>query len=88
MQAIGLIETRGLTPALEALDAMCKAANVRLVDFKRVGSGLVAVIVEGDVAAVQAAVEAGVAAYGRTGGELISSNVIPRPHADLAKMLI
>lgn len=67
MQAIGLIETRGLTPALEALDAMCKAANVKLVDFKRVGSGLITVIVEGDVAAVQAAVEAGIAAYPRTG---------------------
>ncbi|ULO08307.1 BMC domain-containing protein [Paenibacillus sp. 19GGS1-52] len=87
MQAIGLIETRGLTPALEALDAMCKAANVKLVDFKRIGSGLVTVIVEGDVASVTAAVEAGVAAYARTGGELISSNVIPRPHPDLATML-
>lgn len=87
MQAIGLIETRGLTPALEALDAMCKAANVRLVDFKRVGSGLVTVIVEGDVASVAAAVEAGVAAYYKTGGELIASNVIPRPHSDLARML-
>jgi microcompartment protein CcmL/EutN len=88
MQAIGLIETRGLTPALEALDAMCKAANVRLVDFKRVGSGLVTVIVEGDVASVAAAVDAGVAAYQKTGGELVASNVIPRPHSDLAKMLI
>jgi microcompartment protein CcmL/EutN len=87
MQAIGLIETRGLTPALEALDAMCKAANVKLVDFKRVGSGLITVIVEGDVAAVQAAVDAGLAAYPRTGGRLISSNVIPRPHPDLAQML-
>lgn len=88
MQAIGLIETRGLTPALEALDAMCKAANVKLVDFKRVGSGLITVIVEGDVAAVQAAVEAGLAAYPRTGGQLISSNVIPRPHPDLTRMLL
>ncbi|KHL92547.1 hypothetical protein QW71_28365 [Paenibacillus sp. IHB B 3415] len=88
MQAIGLIETRGLTPALEALDAMCKAANVKLVDFKRVGSGLITVIVEGDVAAVQAAVEAGIAASPRTGGQLISSNVIPRPHPDLARMLL
>ncbi|MHA6533988.1 BMC domain-containing protein [Paenibacillus sp. BAC0078] len=87
MQAIGLIETRGLTPALEALDAMCKAANVKLVSFNRVGSGLVAVIVEGDVAAVQAAVGAGAASYGRTGGELLASNVIPRPHHDLAKIL-
>lgn len=88
MQAIGLIETRGLTPALEALDAMCKAANVKLVDFKRVGSGLITVIVEGDVAAVQAAVEVGITACPRAGGQLISSNVIPRPHPDLARMLL
>ncbi|WP_211296529.1 BMC domain-containing protein [Paenibacillus donghaensis] len=86
-QAIGLIETRGLTPALEALDAMCKAANVKLVAFKRIGSGLITVIVEGDVASVSAAVEAGTSAYLRTGGELVSSNVIPRPHPDLAAML-
>ncbi|AIQ49337.1 carboxysome structural protein EutM [Paenibacillus sp. FSL R7-0273] len=88
MQAIGLIETRGLTPALEALDAMCKAANVRMAGFKRVGSGLITVIVEGDVAAVTAAVDAGLAAYSKTGGQLMSSNVIPRPHADLARMLL
>ncbi|MCL6456593.1 MAG: BMC domain-containing protein [Gorillibacterium sp.] len=87
MQAIGLIETRGLVAALEAVDAMCKAANVQLVDLKKVGSGLVTVIVEGDVAAVTAAVDAGKLAYVRTGGELVSSNVIPRPHPDLAKML-
>ncbi|MBY0014145.1 BMC domain-containing protein [Paenibacillus typhae] len=88
MQAIGLIETRGLTPALEALDAMCKAANVRMAGFKRVGSGLITVIVEGDVAAVTAAVDAGIAAYPKTGGQLVSSNVIPRPYADLARMLL
>ncbi|WP_151737124.1 BMC domain-containing protein ['Paenibacillus yunnanensis' Narsing Rao et al. 2020] len=88
MQAIGLIETRGLTPAVEALDAMCKAANVRLLDFKRVGSGLVTVIVEGDVAAVTAAVEAGGSSYRQTGGQLIATNVIPRPHPDLARMLL
>lgn len=87
MQAIGLIETRGLTPALEALDAMCKAANVQMVKFKRVGSGLVTVIVEGNVAAVSAAVEAGIAAYKQAGGELIASNVIARPHPELAQML-
>lgn len=87
MQAIGLIETRGLVAALEALDTMCKSANVTLVHMKRVGSGLVTVIVEGDVAAVSAAVEAGKQAYIRTGGELVSANVIPRPHQELAKML-
>ncbi|RAL22695.1 BMC domain-containing protein [Thermoflavimicrobium daqui] len=84
MQAIGLVETRGLVVAIEALDTMCKAANVRMIDLKRVGSGLVTVIVEGDVAAVTAAVEAGKQVYTVTGGELVSSNVIPHPHPELA----
>ncbi|AIQ64851.1 Ethanolamine utilization protein EutM precursor [compost metagenome] len=87
MEAIGLIETRGLVAAMEALDTMCKAATVKMIDMKVVGSGLVAVVVEGDVAAVTAAVEAGKTAYERTGGELISCNVIPRPHPELAKIL-
>lgn len=86
MQAIGMIETRGLVAALEGLDAMCKSANVRLIDLKKVGSGLVAVIVEGDVAAVSAAVESGKTAADKT-GELVAANVIPRPHQELAKML-
>lgn len=87
MKAIGMIETRGLIAALEALDSMTKAANVSLVDLKRVGSGLVTVIVEGDVAAVSAAVEIGKTAHIRTGGELISFHVIPRPHSELSKIL-
>ncbi|SHF92975.1 BMC domain-containing protein [Ornithinibacillus halophilus] len=87
MSAIGLIETRGLTAAIEALDSMAKAANIRLVDLKRVGSGLITVIIEGDVADVSAAIEVGKLAPDLTGGELISSNVIPRPHPELKKIL-
>ncbi|MBD8007378.1 BMC domain-containing protein [Bacillus norwichensis] len=87
MSAIGLVETRGLTAAIEALDSMAKAANISLVDMKRVGSGLVTVIVEGDVADVKSAVEIGRLAHEIAGGELISSNVIPRPHPELKKIL-
>ncbi|WP_286232049.1 BMC domain-containing protein [Neobacillus mesonae] len=87
MKAIGLIETRGLTAAIEALDSMAKAANIRLVDLKKVGSGLVTVIVEGDVSDVTAAVEVGKEAHFRTGGELVSYNVIARPHSEIAKIL-
>ena len=87
MSAIGLVETRGLTAAIEALDSMAKAANIRLVDMKRVGSGLITVIIEGDVADVIAAVEVGKLAPNLTGGELISCNVIPRPHPELQKIL-
>lgn len=87
MNAIGMIETRGLTAAIEALDAMAKAANVQMKGFKKVGSGLVTVIIEGDVAAVSSAIEVGAQAHQQTGGELISSNVIPRPHPELAKIL-
>lgn len=87
MDAIGLVETRGLTAAIEALDSMAKAANIQLVDMKRVGSGIITVIIEGDVADVSAAVDVGRLAPGRTGGELISSNVIPRPHSELKKIL-
>ncbi len=82
-----MIETRGLVAALESLDTMCKAASVSMIDLKRVGSGLVAVVVEGDVAAVTSAIEAGKTAHLRTGGELVSANVIPRPHPELAKIL-
>jgi ethanolamine utilization protein EutM len=86
MTAIGLVESRGLTAALEAVDVMCKAAHVRLLDMKKIGSGLVVVMVEGDVAAVSAAVDAGRLAYQRTGGELIAAHVIPRPHPELSQM--
>jgi ethanolamine utilization protein EutM len=85
MEAIGLLETRGLVPAIASLDSMAKAANTRLVDMKIVGSGLVCVIIEGNVSAVKSAIEAGKELYEGT-NELISYNVIPRPHTDLAKM--
>ena len=78
MQALGILETRGLVCAVEALDVMLKTADVRYTGQKRVGSGLVAVLVEGDVAAVKAAVDAGAQAAQRV-GELRSVHVIPRP---------
>ena len=84
--AIGLIETRGLVGSIEAADAMVKAANVSLIGREKIGGGLVTVIVEGDVGAVKAAVDAGASAAKRV-GELISVHVIPRPHTDLAKIL-
>ncbi|MFD1040262.1 BMC domain-containing protein [Virgibacillus byunsanensis] len=87
MSAIGLVETRGLTAAIEALDSMAKAANIRLVDMKRVGSGLITVIVEGNVSDVSYAIEIGKLAHERAGGELISYSVIPRPHSELKKIL-
>ncbi|QQK77204.1 BMC domain-containing protein [Salicibibacter cibarius] len=87
MSAIGLVETRGLTAAAEALDSMAKAANISCLDLKRVGSGLITVIIEGDVADVNSAVEIGKLSSERVGGELISSNVIPRPHTELEKLL-
>ncbi len=76
--ALGLIETRGLVAAIEAADAMVKAADVELIGKERAGSGLITVMVRGDVAAVRAAVDAGAAAAQRV-GELVSSHVIPRP---------
>ena len=83
--AIGMIETRGYVAALAAADAMVKAANVRLVSREQVGSGLVAVVINGDVGAVKAATEAGAETAGVI-GELVSIHVIPRPHADLTKV--
>ncbi|KNF07044.1 microcompartments protein [Gottschalkia purinilytica] len=85
-QAIGMVETRSLVAALQAADTMVKSADVHIVDLNFVGSGLIAAIVSGEVAAVQAAVEnATETAKGL--GEIISSNVIPRPHEEVDKML-
>ncbi len=86
MEALGMIETRGLTASIEAADAMTKAANVVLVGTEKIGSGLVSVIVRGDVGAVKAAVEAGAEAASRL-GELVAKHVIPRPHQDVEKIL-
>ncbi len=85
-EALGMIETRGLVSAIEAADAMVKAANVQLLGKELVGGGLVSVMVRGDVGAVKAAVEAGAAAAKRV-GELISVHVIPRPHGDVEAVL-
>ena len=85
-EALGMIETRGLTAAIEAADAMTKAAEVALVGTEKIGSGLVTVMVRGDVGAVKAAVEAGASAAGRL-GELVAQHVIPRPHNDVEKIL-
>ena len=84
-QAIGMIETRGLIGAVEACDAALKAANVKYLRSDKVGSGLISVTFEGDVAAVKAAVDAGADAARRV-GEVISVNVIARPHADVSKL--
>ena len=85
-EALGMIETRGLVAAIEAADAMVKAANVTLIGSEKIGSGLVSVMVRGDVGAVKAAVEAGSAAAASL-GEVIATHVIPRPHADVEKLL-
>ena len=86
MQALGMIETKGLVGSIEAADAMVKAANVTLTGKVLVGGGLVTVMVRGDVGAVKAAVDAGAAAAERV-GELISIHVIPRPHSDVEMIL-
>ena len=85
-QALGMVETRGLVAAVEAADAMLKAANVTLVGTEKIGSGLVSVMVRGDVGAVKAAVEAGASNASRL-GELVATHVIPRPHTDVEKIL-
>ena len=84
--ALGMIETKGLVGAVEAADAMVKAANVNLIGRTQVGAGLVTVMVRGDVGAVKAATDAGAAAAQRV-GELVSVHVIPRPHADVETIL-
>ena len=86
MLALGMIETRGLTASIEAADAMLKAADVELVGTEKIGSGLVTVMVRGDVGAVKAATDAGAAAAQRV-GELISVHVIPRPHVEVESIL-
>ncbi len=86
MQALGMIETRGFVALVEASDAMMKAANVDFLGWQKIGSGLVTAFVNGDVAAVKAATDAGAAAAGRI-GEVVSVQVIPRPHDDLGNVL-
>lgn len=86
MEALGMIETKGFVTLVEASDAMLKAAKVDFVGWKSIGSGLVTAMVTGDVAAVKAATDAGAAAGGRV-GEIVSVQVIPRPHDDLQKIL-
>src|SRR5438876_6402801 len=86
MEALGMIETKGLTALIEASDAMLKAANVTMLGWQKIGSGLVTGFVIGDVAAVKAAVDAGAAAAGRV-GEVVGVQVIPRPHEDLGAIM-
>ena len=85
-EALGMVETRGLVAAIEAADAMVKAANVVLIGTEKIGSGLVSVMVRGDVGAVKAATEAGGDAAAKL-GEVVAIHVIPRPHADVEKIL-
>jgi ethanolamine utilization protein EutM len=86
MEALGMIETKGLVALIEASDAMLKSADVTLLGWQKIGSGLVTALVVGDVAAVKAAVDAGAAAAERV-GEVIGVQVIPRPHEDLGTIL-
>lgn len=86
MEALGMIECKGLVALIEAADSMLKAANVQMVGWEKVGSGLVTAFVVGDVAAVKAAVDAGASAAGKI-GEVVSVQVIPRPHEELAAVL-
>ena len=84
--ALGMIETKGLVGAIEAADAMTKSANVTLMGYEKIGSGLVTVMVRGDVGAVKAAVDAGACAAEKV-GEIVAQHVIPRPHTDVEKIL-
>src|SRR6476646_2475384 len=86
LEALGMIETKGLVALIEASDDMIKAANVQIIGWQKIGSGLVTALVVGDVAAVKAAVDAGAAAAGRI-GEVVGVQVIPRPHDDLGTVL-
>ena len=85
--AVGMIETKGLIGSIEAADAMVKAANVSLVGHEKIGSGLVTVMVRGDVGAVKAATDAGAASASAV-GEVVSTHVIPRPHTDVEQLLL
>lgn len=86
-QALGLVETKGLVGAIEAADAMVKAANVEICGFEKIGYGLVTVMVKGDVGAVKAAIDAGAEAVKRV-GELVSVHVIPRPHSEVERAIL
>lgn len=85
-EALGMVETKGLVGAIEAADAMVKAANVSLVGYEKIGSGLVTVMVRGDVGAIKAATDAGAAAAQKV-GEIVSVHVIPRPHSEVENLL-
>ena len=85
-EALGMVETKGLVGAIEAADAMVKSANVSLVGYEKIGSGLVTGMVRGDVGAVKASTDAGAAAAQKV-GEVVSVHVIPRPHTDVEKIL-
>ena len=85
-EALGMIETKGLVGAIEAADAMTKSANVTLMGYEKIGSGLGTVMVRGDVGAVKAAVDAGACAAEKV-GEIVAQHVIPRPHTDVEKIL-
>ena len=86
MEALGMIETKGFVCMLEAVDSMLKAANVEMIGWDKVGSGLVTSFIKGDVAAVKAAIDAGAQAASKL-GEVVSVEVIPRPHEELASVL-
>lgn len=86
-EALGMVETKGLVGAIEAADAMVKAANVALVGTEKIGSGLVTVMVRGDIGAVKASVDAGAAAAERV-GQVVSTHVIPRPHKDVESLIL
>ena len=85
-EALGMIETRGFTAMVEACDAMLKAAKVELVNYEKIGGGFVTAVVRGDVASVRAAVDAGIRAAEKV-GEVVSTHVIPRPHANVDSAL-
>lgn len=85
-EALGMVETKGLVGAIEAADAMVKSANVVLVGYEKIGSGLVTVMVRGDVGAVKASTDAGACAAEKV-GQVVSVHVIPRPHTDVEKII-